>query len=451
MADTALAPLDSLQPCFDWSTSGARPPSDFKIGTEYERLALGPDGLPLPYDGPVSISALLAGLQAKGWRPYREAGKTIALDRDGASVSLEPAGQFELSGKAVPTIAAMIAERDAHFAELRTVAEPMGVRFAFVGANPLSTMANVPLMPKGRYGVMRNWMPRVGTMGLQMMHLTCTVQSNIDFASPQEGMEMMRLGHLLTPVLIALFANSPWIEGRDTGKASWRAHIWTDVDNGRCDVSRFVYDRSATMADYTNWLLDIPLFFVDVLNADGSHGYEAMDGKFTFREFFDRGYNGRRPTLADWELHASTAFPDVRLKRWLEIRQADCVPPDALPALPALSKALLYDAQARQEMLALLRDGDARLDRAALRALACDVALAGKLGDVSLLDWAKETLAIAKRSLRRQVARDGVDTEAEAALAPLEAIVAGEAPPFYTRIRTAMQSGQGLLSLAETW
>lgn len=447
--DASLPALDSLQPCFDWSTSGARPAEQWKVGTEYERWAIGPDGQPLPYDGPVSIRALLDGFASRGWQPYLESGRPIALDRDGASISLEPAGQFELSGKAVRTIGQMIAERDAHLAQVREVAGPLGVRFAFVGANPLTTYNDVPKMPKGRYGVMRAWMPRVGSLGLQMMHLTCTVQANIDFGSPQEGMEMMRLGHLLSPVFIALFANSPWIEGKDTGKASWRAHIWTDVDQRRCDVRRFAFDPKATMADYTEWLIDMPMYFVDEVRPDGSHGFAAMDGKYTFRDFFERGWNGRRPTLADWELHASTAFPDIRLKRWLEVRQADCVPPDALPALPALVKGLFYDATARREALALLADGDTQLDRDALRAAACQDALNARVGDVDLRVWANSALDIAVRGLERQIAAGSEDASAVQALAPLQAIACGDAEPFYARIRRVMQAGGGLLDLAE--
>jgi glutamate--cysteine ligase len=441
---TTQRPLESLQECVTWVLSGCKPRAEFKLGTEFERLAVGPDGQPLPYDGEnASIRKLFDRLIARhGWRPYLEAGRPIALLRDKASISLEPAGQFELSGAPLSTLAETQAELDQHMAEFRDVAADLGVRLAWVGCNPLQTVAEAPKMPKGRYGVMRDWMPTVGTLGLHMMHLTCTVQANVDFSDADEAAEMLRLGHLLSPVFIALFANSPWIDGRDTGYASFRAHIWTDVDRARCDVSRFCFSKSAGVDDYVQWALDVPMYFLDVAHPDGSHGYQRLPERTTFRQFFERGVDGRRPTLADWELHASTLFPDMRLKRYVEVRQADVVPPHVLMALPALVKGLFYDLDARKAALDLLRDGDQRLDRAALRELACRQALDGRAQGVDLRAWSREALVLAAQGLARL-------GEPSVALAPLQAMAAGDVEPLYVRIRRVLGAGGALADLTE--
>ena len=444
-------PLASLRACTDWVVSGCKPRSAFRIGTEYERFAIDAGGTMLPYDGAVSIHTLFERLQARGWRPYLEAGRPIALFRDGASISLEPAGQFELSGAPQPSITAMRDEMVAHLAEMKAVAHDLGVALVHAGLHPYETVDGVPKMPKGRYGVMRQWMPTVGTLGLDMMHLTCTVQANLDFETPEEAIELVRLGFLLGPVLIALFANSSRRHGSETGYATFRAHLWTDVDRARCDASRFAYDPAATVQDYVDWALDVPVYFLDVPNPDGSHGYRAMDGKTTFRDFFTHGVDGRRPTLADWELHASTLFPDIRLKRYVEVRQADCVPPEALPALPALCKGLFYDVTARRDALALLRDGDHSLDRAALRELACRSALDGQLGDVDLRQWAGAALALARQGLARLEAEMGPDPAAALALDVLDAIVAGERLPFWRATNLALDGRPSLASLPGGW
>lgn len=452
MAQTAR-PLESLQECVDWVLSGQRQPGQFKIGTEYERLAVGPEGLRLPYEGqPASIRALLDGLSARhGWKPYLEAGRPIALLRDQASVSLEPAGQFELSGAPLQTVAEMKAELEQNLREIRDVGEPLGIRLAHVGLDPLTKLSDVPHMPKGRYAVMRDIMPRVGTLGLHMMHLTCTVQTNLDFSSAAECAEMLRLGHLLSPALIALFANSPMLEGKDTGYATFRAHLWTDVDTQRCDVSRFAFRQDAGIEDYVQWALDVPLYFLDLPQPDGSHGYRRLAQPLTFRQFFHQGVDGRRPTLDDWELHASTLFPDVRLKRYIELRQADIVPPEALPALPALTKGLFYDPQTRRKALDLLKDGDESIDRAALRDLACKDALAGQGHGFHLRELCGHVLELATEGLERLGQASGTDQDAGQALEPLRAIVAGHDLPFHARVRQKLATGDGLLALADGW
>lgn len=443
--------VHSVQDCVDWVLSGAKPAAQFKIGTEFERFALGPDGLTLPYEGHASIHTLLDRLaQRHGWTPYLEAGKPIALTRGMASISLEPAGQFELSGAPFTTIAEMRAELDQHLAEVADVTADLGVRFAYAGFNPLNTVENCQRMPKSRYGIMRRIMPMVGSLGLDMMHLTCTVQSNMDFSSGTEAMEMMRLGHLLSPVLVALYANSPIRHGKDTGYATFRAHLWTDVDEARCNVSKFVFDPHATIEDYVQWCFDVPMYFLDIAHADGSHGHqELFDAPMTFRQFFERGFGDRRPTLADWELHASTMFPDIRLKKYLELRQCDVVPPEALPSLPALTKALFYDAPTRQACLKLLRDGDKSVDRAALRALACKDALDGVTGEWNLRELSAEVLKLARASLDTQAQASGVDGKASDSLTILDEIVAGERPQFWQTVAERWHNQPNFLALAE--
>ncbi len=441
-------PIHDLSQCLEWCRSGARPRQAFKIGTEFERIAIDAQGRPLPYHGEVSIRTLLDRLADRhGWNRVLEAGQPIALERSGASVSLEPAGQFELSGAVLPTIDAFRDELAQHLVEVDDVARDLGIQFVYAGHNPITPLDQVPHMPKGRYGIMRAWMPRVGRWGLNMMHLTCTVQANLDYSSEAECMEMMRAGHLLTPVLIALFANSPYHAGKDTGYASFRGHLWSDVDPQRCDVRAFAFDPHATLQRYVDWLLDIPMYFVQEPGPDGALRYRGLDGVFTFRYFFQRGLDGRRPTMADWEVHVSTVFPDIRIKKWIEVRQADVVPELALPALPALCKGLLYDAAARREVMELLGDGDVRIDRDALREAACKDALTGVSGGLHVGELCKEALAIAHRGLDRLHRATGEDAQAGRSLDVLDAIVHGDQPAFWQVQRQRLQSGEGLRAL----
>lgn len=440
-------PIHDLDQCLQWARSGAKPREQFKIGTEFERIAVGPDGLALPYDGEVSIRALLEGLADRfGWEPFLEHGKPIALSRNGASVSLEPAGQFELSGAVLATVEEFQEELRQHLGEVAELANPLGIRFAWVGLNPQITAAQAPHMPKGRYNIMRKWMPKVGMHGLDMMHLTCTVQTNLDYGSDDDAAELLRAGHLLSPVLLALFANSPYRHGHDTGLATYRGSLWRDVDPARCDTRRLAFERGTTLADHVQWTLDVPMYFLSGTAQDGSVSYEGMDGKTTFRDFFERGIDGRRPTMADWEVHVSTVFPDVRLKKWVEIRQADVVPPEALPALPALCKGLLYDLEARRAAMAVLGDGDGRIDREALRTAACRSGLSGTWGGISLREWSQEILALARQGLERQAATTGVDLKAPAALDVLSEIAHGQRSEFWRVTRDRLSKGGALLS-----
>ncbi len=444
-------PIESLDQCLQWAQSGAKPRDSFKIGTEFERIAVGPDGLPLPYEGVASIRSLLQGLADQfSWTPFLEHGRPIALARDGASVSLEPAGQFELSGAVLATVDEFRQELTSHLRETAAIADPLGIRFAWVGLNPLQTAHQTPQMPKGRYAIMRDWMPRVGHHGLDMMHLTCTVQTNLDYESDADAAELLRAGHLLSPVFLGLFANSPWRHGKDTGMATYRGHLWRDVDPARCDTRKLAFERGTTLADHVAWTLDVPMYFLSGTAADGSVSYQGLDGKTTFRDFWERGIDGRRPTLADWEVHVSTVFPDVRLKKWVEIRQADVVPPAALPALPALCKGLLYDLPARRAAMALLGDGDALIDREALRQAACQHGLAGVSGGLSVRELASACLDLARQGLERLARTSGTDHNAASALDILSEIARGDRPEFWQVTRQRLLAGgASLLSVAD--
>ncbi|MCO4760724.1 MAG: glutamate--cysteine ligase [Myxococcales bacterium] len=449
MASPVISDLDA---CERWILAGSKPAQDFRVGTEYERLLIGRDGQPLPWDGEPGIRQVLEALAERfGWAVEREGDRPIALLRDGASVTLEPAGQFELSGAPLATITDMRAEMDAHLAEVDAVLAPWGARSVFVGLNPLNSIESAPKMPKGRYGFMRAWMPKVGGKGLQMMHLTCTVQSNLDFSDGADAMSLLRAGFLSTPVMIALFANSPWRFGASTTMASTRADIWLDVDPARCDVGDLGFDPNATVRDYVEWAADVPMYFVPHTQPDGSKTYlspEKPGG--TFRDLLNHGDRGRAATEDDWLLHLSTLFPDARLKRYVEIRAADCVEPELLPALPALSFGLLSDPTSRQGLFDLMRDGDASVDRAALRAAACQHGLDGKAGGFSLRDLSLQYISLASAGIGRIEARTGVhDPEAHAALARLKAIATGERRGQWQETSEKLDSSPLLSAIAQ--
>ena len=442
--------LESLDECEAWILAGAKSRQQIRIGTEHECLAVDARGHLLPYEGEVGIRRLLDRLAERhGWRAVLEAGNPITLLRDDASITLEPAGQFELSGAPVKTVTAMQEELDRHVAELGDVASDLGVQFCHVGMNPLLTAIQAPRMPKARYGIMRARMPRVGSMGLDMMHLTCTVQVNVDFADGPEAMDIMRLGHLATPAIIALFANSPWRHGQRTAMASARAHVWTDVENARCQTGALAFDPAATVADWVQWVADVPMYFRKSVDAEGQERYLEVPWGTTFRHFLERGIDGRRPSASDWELHLSTVFPDMRLKRYIEVRGADCVPIALLPALPALAKGLFYDLESRKSALALLEDGNANADRAALRAAACHSGLEGRVGDHHVGDQARALVGLAKAGLKRLRGEFGPDPAADAAMDRLAAIADGEAEPLWQRSNRLLSANPSLLALVE--
>ena len=337
----ADAPLTTKAELVAYLETGSRPQAEWRIGTEHEKFGFTKADLrPLPYEGPHGIRAMLEGLQRFGWAPVREGGKVIALRQDGQSVTLEPGGQLELSGAAVETLHQTCDEVHDHLNQVRTVADEIDVAFMGAGFQPKWRREDMPVMPKGRYSIMREYMPKRGNLGLDMMFRTCTVQVNLDFASEADMVRKFRVGLALQPIATALFANSPFIEGQPNGFLSYRSHIWTDTDPDRTGILPFVFEDGMGFERYADYALDVPMYFVyrdgAYIDASGQSFRDFLAGKLA-------ALPGERPRLRDWEDHLTTPFPEVRLKRFLEMRGADGGPWRRLCALPALWVGLLYD------------------------------------------------------------------------------------------------------------
>ena len=408
---------------------GCKPPERWRIGTEHEKFGYLEDTLePLPYDGPRSVRAVLEGMRERfGWAPVEEAGRIIGLERDGANVSLEPGGQLELSGAPLATIHETCDEVNLHLGEVRTVADALGVRFIGLGAAPVWTHDDMPLMPKGRYALMDAYMRRVGTHGTQMMRRTCTVQVNLDFASEADMVAKLRVALSLQPVATALFANSPFFEGAPNGHRSWRSRIWRDLDADRTGMLPIAFEEGFGFEAYTDWALDVPMYFVF---RDGRY-IDALGQ--SFRDFL-RGelpaLPGERPTTADWADHLTTLFPEARIKRYMEMRGADGGPWRRLCALPALWVGLMYDAPSLEAAWDLAEGWDHET-RQALRVAASVDGLAAETHGVRMLDLAREVVAIAEGGLKAR-ARPGagglVPDEAHFLSALRESVETGRTP-----------------------
>src|ERR1700744_392196 len=339
-----LTPIERRDDLVAWIAQGVKPKSRFRIGTEHEKFAFTLEGhRPVPYEGPRGIRALLEGMQhLLGWEPIMEGPNIIGLldVTGGGAISLEPGGQFELSGAQVETVHQTTSELMAHLAQVREVAAPLRIGFLGIGMTPSWTRADMPKMPKGRYKIMTAYMPKVGRYGLDMMYRTCTVQTNLDFSSEADMVKKLRVSVALEPIATALFANSPFTEGKPNGFQSFPSEIWRDTDNARAGMIPWAFEEGMGFERWVDYALDVPMYFVKRGDA-----YIDVAGS-SFRDFF-KGKNpaipGERPTLSDWANHLSTIFPEVRLKRYLEMRGADGVPWDRLPALPAFWVGLLYD------------------------------------------------------------------------------------------------------------
>ena len=335
--------------------AGCKPEAEFRIGTEHEKFGFHKDTLrPLAYDEPGGIRALLEGLAARfGWEIVREGDNPVALRQGAASVTLEPGGQFELSGAPVEDIHATCCEVHTHLEQVRQVAEPLGVGMLGMGFQPKWRREEIPWMPKGRYAIMRRWMPRRGRHGLDMMLRTCTIQVNLDFADEADMVKKFRVGLALQPVATALFANSPFADGRPTGYLSYRSHVWNDTDPDRCGILPFVFEEGMGFERYVDYVLDVPMYFV---YRDGR--YIDAAGQ-SFRDFLAGrlpALPGEVPTLADWADHLTTVFTEVRLKRYIEMRGADGGRWQKLCGLPALWTGLLYHRPSLDAAWDLCRD-----------------------------------------------------------------------------------------------
>ena len=422
-------PIESRDQLAGYMEAGCKPPEDWRIGTEHEKFGYCEDTLrPLPYDGPRSIHAVLAGLRDRfGWAPVEEGGRLIGLEKDGANVSLEPGGALELSGAPVETIHHTCDEVTDHLREVRSVAAEIGARFIGLGAAPIWTHDQMPLMPKGRYELMDAYMDTVGTMGKTMMRRTCTVQVNLDFASEADMAKKLRVALSLQPVATALFANSPFFEGRPNGHKSWRARVWRDLDPARTGIPAFVFEDGFGFEAWVDYALDVPMYFV---YRDGRY-VDALGQ--SFRDFLDGrlpALPGETPTVSDWADHLTTLFPEARIKRYMEMRGADGGPWRRLCALPALWVGLLYDAQALDAAWDLAKGWDQET-RLALRVAASVDGLQADTHGVNMHALAREVVAIAQGGLARR-ARSGagglVPDETHFLNALHESVETGQAP-----------------------
>jgi glutamate--cysteine ligase len=382
-----------------WFDQGSKPKDQWRVGAEHEKFVfqLGTNE-PVPYEGPAGIKALLEGLKRFGWKGVYEGETIIGLERGKANVSLEPGGQFELSGAPLETMHDICSETGEHLQEVKTVADELGLGFLGLGFTPVWRRDQVPVMPKGRYKIMREYMPKVGSLGLDMMFRTCTVQANLDFGSEADMIMKFRVALALQPIGTALFANSPFVEGKPSGFLSKRANIWTDTDADRTGMLDFVFKDGFGFETYANYLLDVPMYF-----AKRNDKYVDLSGK-SFRKFMDGTLPempGDRATIKDFADHSTTAFPEVRLKQYLEMRGSDSGPWSRLCALPALWTGIYYDSQALAAAWDLCKDWDIA-DHERLRADVATQGLKARINGRTAQDVAKDMVAIARSGLKNR-------------------------------------------------
>lgn len=391
-------PIERREDLAQYMAEGCKPKEDWRIGTEHEKFGYCRDTLkPLPYEGDRSIRAMLEGLRDRfGWNPLEEGGHIIGLTKDGANVSLEPGGQLELSGAPVETIHQTCDEVNVHLREVKEIADEIGVGFIGLGAAPIWTHDQMDMMPKGRYKLMTRYMGQVGTHGTQMMYRTCTVQVNLDFSSEADMVQKLRVALALQPVATALFANSPFFEGKVNGHQSWRSRIWRDLDADRTGMLPWVFEDGMGFERWAEYALDVPMYFV---YRDGKY-IDALG--MSFRDFLKGelpALPGEKPTLSDWADHLTTLFPEARIKKFIEMRGADGGPWRRLCALPALWVGLTYDQSALDAAWDLARDWTAE-EREQLRIDASVKGFGAEIRGRKMLDLAREVLAIADSGLR---------------------------------------------------
>jgi glutamate--cysteine ligase len=425
---TDQTPVSSVADLTEYLAQGNKPKDRFRIGTEHEKFAFfKADNSPVPYFGEASISALLNGMAKKsGWEPIIDAGNIIGLAEQSGqgAISLEPGGQFELSGAPLENLHQTCKESNQHLTVLREIAEPLGIRFLGIGGSPKWTFAETPRMPKSRYDIMSRYMPKVGTQGLDMMYRTCTIQVNLDFSSEEDMRRKMQVSLKLQPLSTALFASSPFTDGKPNGLLSWRGNIWRDTDNQRAGVLPAAFNADFGFEDYVKWALDVPMYFV------------VRDGRYhdcthvTFRQFMNGALKGEladwEPNMGDWTNHLSTLFPDVRLKRFLEMRGADGGPWRRICALPAFWVGLLYDDAALDAAEELTRFWTYE-DTIAMRDAVPAQALSAKHKGTPLYDIAREVLSISRLGLKNRNRLNGDEVDESIFLAPLDEVLAKKA------------------------
>ncbi len=420
--DADTTPITSMRQLADYIAVGGKPASQWTIGTEHEKFGFYANNFRSPPYEPNGIRAILEGIATTGWEPILDRGNPIGLKRGLASVSLEPAGQLELSGGLMPTLHDTKSEIEAHYEDVRRVSAPFNLGWSALGFHPTQTREEMPWMPKGRYAIMKRYMPIVGTMGLDMMTRTCTVQVNLDYADEADMVKKLRVSLALQPLATALFANSPFYEGKPNGRMSNRAFAWTDTDNARSGIPAVFFEDGFGFERYVNWLIDaVPMYFVLRDNK-----YIDVAGR-SFRHFLN-GQLGNseagEATMGDFADHMTTVFTDVRLKRFLEMRGSDAGSTEMMVAQSALWVGLLYDPAALEAVSALVRKHDWR-SFAALRAQVPHTAMATPWQGGTLRDLGREVVAIAMDGLKARARLDSAGRDETIHLAPLQEIVNG--------------------------
>jgi glutamate--cysteine ligase len=428
VVDTAA--IETRNDLVTWIERGCKERSAFRLGTEHEKVPFYRDDLaPVPYERAASrrggISDLLEALSARlNWEPIFDGAVIIGLAAPdaGAAISLEPGGQFELSGAPLTSVHEVGDEFEAHLAAVHAAAAPLGIEFLSLGMQPKWPRAAIPVMPKQRYAIMARYMPKVGTLGLDMMFRTATVQVNLDYASEADMVSKLRVGLALQPIVTAMFANSPFADGKPNGFLSMRSEIWRDTDAARTGMLAFVFDEGTGFERYVDYALDVPMYFVKrgehYHDVSGANFRDLLAGKLTHLP-------GEHATISDWANHLSTIFPEVRLKRFLEMRGADMGSRDQVLALPALWAGLLYDETALDGAWELAK-GWSEAERSALRADVPRLALKAEIGGRKVRDVARDVLALARGGLARRAFRDKSDRDETIYLDYLDRIVGAD-------------------------
>jgi glutamate--cysteine ligase len=409
-------PIESVDDLLGYFASAETEPSEWMVGTEHEKVGIYTDTRErITYEGDRGIAVLLERIAASdGWERVFEGENLVALLKDGASITLEPGGQIELSGAPLRTTRETCAEFNNHVDLVNGISQEIGVVWLGLGHDPIHRVEDIPRMPKARYDIMREYLPTRGSLALNMMHATATVQANLDYRDEADMADKMRTAMGCTSVVTALFANSAISEGKENGFATKRLAIWRDTDPDRCGILDFVFEPDFGYRDYIEWALDIPLFFIV------REGHYTAGNGMTFRQFLERGSEaGERATLRDWDTHLTTLFPEVRLKRIIEVRGADAVSREMVCALPAVWKGILYSSQARGAVWDLVK-GWSREEREAGQIAVARDGLSAEIAGQSVLVLARELVEISRRGLVSQVAEGLAAPGEEKFLEPLQ-------------------------------
>ena len=429
-ADNELVYLENANHLKDWMEAGCKPVEDWRIGTEHEKFGFRTnDHTPLPYAGPYGIQAMLEGLMRFGWQGKYEGDVLVGLsgtgEAGGGSVTLEPGGQLELSGAPLENIHQTCAEVNTHLNEVRAVAAELGQSYLGIGYAPNWGLEDAPQMPKGRYRLMKDYMPTRGTRGLEMMYLTATVQVNLDYGSPADMVEKLKIALALQPLATALFANSPFKNGKPTGSLSERSLVWLDTDPDRTGMLPMVFEPGFGFDHYVDYALNAPMYFVQrdggFINALGMSFRDFLEGRLP-------ALPGEKPTATDWEDHLTTLFPEARVKRFIEMRGADAGSWQSLCALPAFWVGLLYDAATQNRVADMIADWT-QDERETLRRLAPVSGLTTQFRGGTLGDLAADVLALAEQGLNARGFLDGTGGDEALFLQPLQDSVSRRQTP----------------------